>query len=190
MWAQFLAGVGWALGQASGSRDAGQAVLAALVLYLSALILVRLGDKRFLGRNSTFDTLLAIILGSTISRGINGAAVWPTLAGTLVLVGLHYVLARLAYQHPRFASLIKGAPRTLMARGEICEGTMRGSNMGRDDLLSAARLVLRQTDLEGVDTAVLEHSGAISMIPGARAPRVIEVRVAEGVQVVRIQLEG
>ena len=59
-------GVRWALGVDVETKQlaVGQMALRALVIFVVGLVMVRLGDKRFLGRSTAFDALLAIILGS------------------------------------------------------------------------------------------------------------------------------
>jgi uncharacterized membrane protein YcaP (DUF421 family) len=57
-----------------------QVSLRALIMFIAALIIVRLGSKRFLARKTAFDFILAFMLGSMLSRAINGSAeLLPTL---------------------------------------------------------------------------------------------------------------
>lgn len=61
--------------------------LRAFVMYLGTLILVRLGKKRFMGQNSAFDVVLLFILGSVLSRGVDGTApMWGSFMAGLALV--------------------------------------------------------------------------------------------------------
>lgn len=50
-----------------------QMSLRAVVVYIAGLAMVRIGEKRFLGKSSAFDVLLSIIIGSVLSRAINGS---------------------------------------------------------------------------------------------------------------------
>src|SRR3954466_8183222 len=69
----------------------------AMVVFVAGLIIVRAADRRFLGRNAGFDVLLAVVLGSVLSRGINGQAnFFPTLGASVLLVILHRVVSMLA----------------------------------------------------------------------------------------------
>src|ERR687883_587905 len=69
-----------------------------VIVFVFAVILARLGDRRFLGHSAGFDIMVAIILGSVLSRGINGqAAFFPTLGVSALLVLIHHVMAKLAY---------------------------------------------------------------------------------------------
>src|SRR5882757_9766163 len=64
-----------------------------VVVFIWGVVIVRLGDRRLLGKNAGFDVLLVVVLGSVLSRGINGqAAFGPTLGVSALLVLLHHLL--------------------------------------------------------------------------------------------------
>ena len=63
----------------------GQIILRALIVFIGSLIIVRLGAKRFLGRKTIFDFILAFILGSMLSRAINGSS--PFFSNTRCGIG-------------------------------------------------------------------------------------------------------
>ena len=73
----------------------GQMICRASIIYIAGLTMVRIaGDQRFAGKHSTFDIILSIILGSTLSRTINGAApFWVTIGAGFVLVSIHRLVA-------------------------------------------------------------------------------------------------
>src|SRR5690606_2054685 len=49
-----------------------QMALRALLIYVAAILLVKAGEKRFMGKNTAFDMILGIILGSVLSRAVTG----------------------------------------------------------------------------------------------------------------------
>ncbi|MCL4302560.1 MAG: DUF421 domain-containing protein [Anaerolineae bacterium] len=164
--------------------------LRALIVYIAALVMVRLGEKRFLGKNTAFDVILGIILGSVVSRAINGSAgFWSTLGAGFVLVGLHWLFAVLAFHSDWFGTLIKGRTRLLVKNGEIRWTAMRKSNISQNDLLGALRSEARTSSPDEVKEAHLERSGNISVIRANQEPKILEVTVREGVQTIRIQIE-
>jgi uncharacterized membrane protein YcaP (DUF421 family) len=178
-------------GDSSFDLSAWQMGLRAVLVYLFAIFVVRVGSKRFMGRNSAFDLLLGIMLGSVLSRGITGQA--PLLGSMVaggVLLLMHWLLGALACNLPGFGTLIKGRPRILVREGQVDEAAMTRSHIGRHDLQEALRTQGRCDDLEEVDLATLERNGNISIIPKKQPPRIVEVRVEEGVQTVRIELDG
>lgn len=157
-------------------------------VYLIALVLVRLGEKRLLGKNTAFD-VVGIILGSVLSRAINGSAsLLPTIAAGLVLVGMHWLLAVLSVRSNRLSTLAKGRSSVLIADGKIDWAVMHKNHIGRRDLESAMRSEIHSSSLEDVKEARIERGGDISIVKAAR-PKILEVSVADGVQTVRIQID-
>ncbi len=150
---------------------------------------MRLGEKRFLGKSTAFDVLLGIILGSVVSRAINGsAAFFPTLLSGFILVALHWLFAIIAFRSDRFGNLLKGHARTLIHDGEIQWDAMHESHISHDDLLGALRTNGNTEDPEEVAAARIERSGAISDIKGKHPPRILDVAVRDGVQTIRIEI--
>lgn len=168
-----------------------QMALRALVIYITAILLVRLGQKRFMGKNTAFDVILGIILGSVLSRAITGNAPFvPTVVSGAVLVALHWLFSVVSFYWRPFGSVVKGRERLLVKDGEIQWRNMRRSHIGKHDLEMAIRNTGRAARFEDVAEAHFERSGNISIVPREREKklRVIDVAVREGVQNVRIEL--
>jgi uncharacterized membrane protein YcaP (DUF421 family) len=166
-----------------------QMALRTIIIYAFTLAIVRLGSKRFLSKASAFDFIVGIMLGSVMSRAINGSApFFPTLVGGVVLIGMHWLLAMLAYYIDWFGPFVKGHPVLLIKDGQIQEQGMRRGGLSTHDLTQAIRLDTNQTDPSKIKLAYLERDGSISVIPFKHEPRVLDVSVADGVQTVRIEL--
>lgn len=54
-----------------------QMALRTVLIYTATLAIVRVGSKRFLSRATAFDAIVAIMLGSIMSRAINGSTSCP-----------------------------------------------------------------------------------------------------------------
>ena len=64
--------------------DVMQMVLRACMAFFFTLLVIKGGKRRFMSKASAFDVVMVIILGSVISRAVNGSApVLPTLAATM-----------------------------------------------------------------------------------------------------------
>jgi uncharacterized membrane protein YcaP (DUF421 family) len=160
-----------------------------IVVYAFTLAIVRLGSKRFLSQATAFDVIVAIMLGSIMSRAINGSAPFvPTLFGGLALVGLHWLLAVLAFRIDWFGSVVKGDPVLLVKDGRIQEDGMRRTSLSSRDLNEALRQQGKPPDPSKVRLAYLERNGGISVVPSKDQPRILDVSVEDGVQTVRIEL--
>lgn len=178
------------LGAGVDDPSALQIAARTVLVYLAAVVLVRVGEKRFIGKNTAFDLILGIMFGSVLSRGINSSGdLAAALAAGVSLVGLHWLFAVVSFHSNRIGTLLKGNTRKLIDDGAVQWDQMQRSHISRDDLLGALRFNGNVDDPEKVQTAYLERSGDISVMKRETEPRVIEVTVEEGVQTVRIQLQ-
>ena len=187
MWEQLQALLG--LGRDGGDLTALQMVLRTVVIYSFTLAIVRLGSKRFLSQATAFDTVIGIMLGSVMSRAIDGSApLFLTLLAGTALVGVHWLMATLALRLDWFGTLVKGNAILLIEDGEIQPEGMRRARLSEHDLKQALRMQNDHTDPSKIKTAYLERSGKISVIPRSQEPRVLDVSVKDGVQTVRVEL--
>ena len=165
-----------------------QMALRTVLIYSATLAIVRVGSKRFLSQATAFDAIVAIMLGSIMSRASNGSAPFlPTLATGIILVGLlHWLIAAIAYSSDWFGTLVKGNPVLLIKAGDVQEKGLRLTSVSAKDLEEALRIESHVTDPARVQLSYLERNGGISVIPSKPEPRALEVSVEDGVQTVRI----
>lgn len=154
----------WALGLNAQQPNIWQMGLRAAIIYVAALMMVRIvGDRRFIGKYAAFDVILAIILGSTLSRGINGtSAFFQTIFAGFILVIMHSLFSTIASHHTKFENTIKGKKRVLIKNGQLCSKTMQASHVTKEDLASTLRLQGQVDRLDRVEWAYLERNGDIS----------------------------
>ena len=166
-----------------------QMALRAILIYAFTLLIVRLGSRRFLGKGSAFDIIIGIMIGSVMSRAINGSApLFPTLFAGATLIAMHWALAALAFHTSWFGRFAKGEPLLLIRDGTVQREAMRRAKLSEKDLAEALRLEASQTDPSDVRLAYLERDGTISVVTRRREPRVLDVSVRDGVQTVRIEV--
>lgn len=165
--------------------------LRALVIYIIAILLVKLGEKRFMGKSTAFDMMLGIILGSVLSRAITGnAPFFPIIGAGVVLVGIHALFAVASYHSDWIGRITKGNARVLIKDGEIQWDNMRKSHISKKDLEMALYTNGKVIDSSQVKVARFERSGDISVIPREKQKKVTvtEITVRDGVQTVRLEL--
>jgi uncharacterized membrane protein YcaP (DUF421 family) len=175
------------------SWDMLQTVLRTLLIYVITLALVRIGSKRLLGKHSAFDAVVGIMLGSIMSRSVNGSApLLITILAGVVLLGVHWLFALLAYRTKWFGPIIKGKRILLIKDGKPQRHGMREANFTTHDLREAMRRQTSHTEPARFRRAYLERDGEISFIPyrhEKREPRVCMISVEKGVQTVRIEID-
>lgn len=178
------------LGPDGEALTAGQMAVRAVVTFAVTVVIIRLGDKRLFGKASAFDFIVSIMIGSIMSRAITGSApLVPTWIAGAVLIGLHWLLASLAYRFDWIGPLVKGEPRQLVEDGRPRLDDMRESGITRKELEQTLRSAGEEPDLSTIQSAYLERDGTISIIPYSKGPKILDVSVADGVQTVRIALE-
>jgi len=186
LWEQFQALFG--LGAYAENAGAVSIALRVVLVYAAALVLVRLGNKRFLSEATAFDVIVAIMLGSIMSRALDGSSPFgPTVLVAAVLIGLHWLFSVLAYHTSWFGTLVKGEPVLLIRDGEMQRPGMRRGSITEADLTQALRLQTNQSDPGKVKRAYLERNGQISVVPYPQEPRAVTVAVEDGVQTVKIE---
>jgi uncharacterized membrane protein YcaP (DUF421 family) len=186
-WAQVRAAL--ALGMDVGDVGAVPMALRTIVVYGISLAIVRLGNKRFLSDASAFDVIVGIMLGSIMSRAINGSApLLPTVVAGVVLVGLHWLFATLAFRTDWFGSIVKGDPVLLVKDGDLQWDGMRRGKVSPRDLEQALRMQGEPADIAKIQLAYLERNGQVSIVTRKEGPRTTLVPVEDGVQTVRIEL--
>ena len=137
-----------------------------VIVFAVTLLMVRVANKRFLSNMSAFDAILGFMLASVLARAINGsAAFFGTLGAGFVLVFLHRLLGTLAFHSKKLEDLVKGHTNVLVRNGEPDTKAMRAHKITQADLLEEMRLHGNIEELKKVQTAVLERSGEISIVP-------------------------
>lgn len=163
--------------------------LRTLIIYVLTLAIVRLASRRFMARASAFDLIVAIMLGSIMSRAINGSApVLPTLLGGGVLLGMHWLFAVIAFHTDWLGPIVKGDRILLIEDGAVQRQGLRRAHLTSEDLAEALRLRTGHADPSKIERAYMERDGQVSVVSREHEPRVLDVRVAQGVQTVRIEL--
>ena len=153
------------LGRDAAALTFTQISLRGVIVFVSALAIVRCGDRRFLSQKTAFDAVLGFILASMLARAVNGtAAFFPTLGGGFVLVMLHRALASWSRRSHPFGLLIKGRSDVIVRDGKLDETLARHNRLSEHDLLEDFRLNGNVRDMREVALAVFERNGHVSVV--------------------------
>ncbi|HVE05803.1 MAG TPA: YetF domain-containing protein [Paraburkholderia sp.] len=142
-----------------------QMTLRAVVVFVVALVLIRISGRRSFGNRSPFDYVIAILLGATLSRAIVGASPFAaTVAASFAMVVMHRALAWLCIRSPRLERLVVGDERVVFSHGQFNEREMHAALLTRTDVYESVRQATGACDLKDVDAAILERNGQVSVI--------------------------
>ncbi|GAA5038124.1 uncharacterized membrane protein YcaP (DUF421 family) [Thermocatellispora tengchongensis] len=143
------------------------AVLRAAAIYVALLVIFRVSGKRTLAQVTTFDFVLLLIISEATQQALLGEdfSVTMALLVILTLVGLDRLADFLGWRFPRVGKVIDGTPVVLIERGRLLEDRMRQHHLDIDLVLQEARTNQGIRSADEIDYAILERSGAISVIP-------------------------
>jgi uncharacterized membrane protein YcaP (DUF421 family) len=188
---QIWFGLQWLFGAGQEAKDvdAVQVCFRAVLIYFFGWAILRIGGNRFLGQETAFDIVLGFVLGSVLSRAINGSStLLLALVSSALLVGVHHLLTWATFKSRRLSQIFSGRPATLILNGEVLQEAMRRHQYSDEDLSETLRLNGRVDDPRKVQEARFERNGKISVVKKEGEPRIVEVRVEQGVQIVRIEI--
>lgn len=141
-----------------------QESIRAVIIFFYGFVLIRFLGRRAFGKQSTLDILLAIVIGSNLSRAITGNAPFiQTIIATAVIFVLYWVIEHLAARSGSLGFLFKGRPIELMRNGRLRKTAMVLTGTSQADIEEAAR-ESGKANLNEISAAVLERSGKISTL--------------------------
>lgn len=142
-------------------------VLRAAAIYLFLMIVFRISGRRALAEMTGFDMVLLLIIGESVSQGLIGDDFSVTTALILVatLVLIEQGMAVLKEKVPAAARWLDDVPLIVVQDGKPLPKRMRMAQVDEQDVLEAARSAHGLEKMRQVKYAVVERSGAISIVP-------------------------
>ena len=141
-------------------------IVRSAIVYAFLIVLLRITGKRQIGQLAPFDLVILLVLSNTVQNSMNAGD--NSLIGGLIsaatLVGVNYLVGLATYNSKKLEAIIEGRPQVLIHNGKLYTDVMESAHLTHHELHAA----LRQAgcgSVEDVRSAVLENSGAISVIP-------------------------
>jgi uncharacterized membrane protein YcaP (DUF421 family) len=141
-------------------------VLRAAVAYIFILFLMRVVGRRELSTMAPSDLILLVVMGDLIQNGVTQSdySITGVVLATSTFGLLAVLTSYLVFRSRRAKSIIEGEPVILVQNGEAIDRNLKGERLTLDDVMEEARM--QQVDsLDQIKWAVLESSGAISVVP-------------------------
>lgn len=149
-------------------------------IYLFLLILFRVLGKRSLSQLSAFHFILFLIISEAVQNALvdDDRSVVMGLTVILTFLLLDLGLSILKKKYTAFEKLAEGVPLLLVERGNMIEENMARARITYSDILLIARESQGLERMDQIKYAVLETSGAISIIPkGADMESLLDSRI-------------
>lgn len=136
-----------------------------IIVFFIALILIRISGRRSFGARTSFDNIIAILLGAVLSRTVVGASPFiPVVCSCLCIVLLHRLVGWFIAGSPRLARIIEGNKLLLYEKGEFIQPNMSRALVCREDILQGVRGSALTEDLGKIERIYMERNGRITTI--------------------------
>lgn len=156
------------IGRSGEDISFAQMLARAVVVLVVGFALVRFSTPRIFSKATPIDIVLAVVIGSNLSRTLTGNAPFlPVIAATVALVVLHAVITHLAVRWRPLGTFIKGEACVLARDGDLDWHQLHRCAVGERDLLAAVRSA-GGTEISQIKLATVERGGDIEVV--LRAP--------------------
>ena len=152
-------------------------VIRSLIVYFVLWGLLRASGRRTLGKLTSFDFVLLLVIGGATQRALLGQDYSVTNAllviATLVLTDV--ALSLLQRDFPPLSRIFNGEPMIVVEEGRPLTRRMKLARVTADQVLESARRAHGLERMEQIKYAVFEANGDISIIPYPSGRPVVQV---------------
>lgn len=140
-------------------------ILTTLGIYITLIVLTRLGGLRSFSKMSSFDFAITVAIGSVIASTIltKNPPLFQAMIALGVLYALQLTVASLRGRSKMLSNLVDNQPMLLMNGTTYLEDNMRKARVTHDDLRAKLREA-NVTQLSQVKAVVMEATGDVSVL--------------------------
>jgi uncharacterized membrane protein YcaP (DUF421 family) len=136
-----------------------------VVVFIIALILLRISGRRSFSLRSPLDNIITIILGAVLSRAIVGASpFFPVIAGSTVLVLIHRLIAYGVVHSTGFSRLISGEKIVLFKQGDFIQQNLDKALVCTEEILQEVRKTAQTENLDKIEKIYMEKNGEVNTV--------------------------
>lgn len=136
-----------------------------IVIFIIALILIRISGRRSFGQSTPADNIISILLGAILSRAVTGVSPFiPVIAVCFVIVILHRLFLLLMVRNPKFQDKCEGKKILLFEKNNFVESNLNRALVSKEDVLQSLRRSTFSDDLDSIDKIYMERNGKISIL--------------------------
>lgn len=136
-----------------------------IVIFLLALILMRISGRRSFGMGSPIDNIIVILLGAILSRAVVGASPSIAVMATCTaIVLLHRFFSWCKMKSNYFNRLVEGNKIIIFENGQFIQHNMDRALLRKEDVMQELRKTALTDDLDYVENIFIERSGEISIV--------------------------
>ncbi len=142
-------------------------VVRAVVVYLFLVFILGVAGKRTLHDVTTFDIVLLLVISEATQQALLGEDFSVTAAVLVIatLVALEVIMSFAGNRWRIVDHVLDSRPEVIVEEGQVLKDRLKRHRMEEADILEAAREMQGLQRLSDVKFAVLERSGAITIVP-------------------------
>lgn len=135
------------------------------VMFLIALILIRVSGMRPFGKGNGVDTIITFLIGAILSRGIVGATpFFSTVISVIVILVIHKIMTKLSLFDNEIEKVVKGESYLLYSQDRFIPGNMKKANVSIKDIYEELRIQTNSSTLDKISEIYMERTGGLSFI--------------------------
>jgi uncharacterized membrane protein YcaP (DUF421 family) len=136
-----------------------------VVVFIIALILIRISGRRSFGLRTPLDNIITIVLGAVLSRAIVGASGFlPVIASCTALVLIHRLFAYGMVHHPAFSKLVSGEKILLFKDGDFVKQHMDKALICEEEIRQEVRKSALTENLDRIEKIYMERNGEVNSV--------------------------
>ncbi len=136
-----------------------------VVVFIIALVLIRISGRRSFGLHSPLDNIITIVLGAVLSRAIVGASGFlAVIASSTILVLTHRLFAYGMVHHPAFSRLVSGEKILLFKDGEFVKKNMDKALICEEETVQEVRRSALTENLDRIEKIYMEKNGEVNSV--------------------------
>lgn len=145
-------------------------IVVGVAAYAGLVVLLRASGNRTLSKMNSFDLVVTVAFGSTLSTILvnKSVSLAEGLAALALLVVLQLVITWLSVRSSFVSRIVKTAPTVLLREGQLRHEALKRVRVTSDEVIGAVRRH-GYGSLHDIDLVVLETDGSLSVIASDQA---------------------
>ncbi|MES2275208.1 MAG: YetF domain-containing protein [Bacteroidota bacterium] len=136
-----------------------------VVVFIIALILIRLSGRRSFGLRTPLDNIIAVLLGAIMSRAVVGASDFvPVIICCFVIVLMHRLFGWFIATGKQFGRVVEGDKILLFENGHFIADNLKKALVCQEDVMQGVRKSALTEDMSKIKKVYMERNGDISAI--------------------------
>lgn len=150
--------------------DIARVAIVGVLAYAGLVVLLRVSGNRTLSKMNSFDLVVTVAFGSTLSTILinKDVSLLEGLAALALLVLLQLVITWCSVRSSFVSRIIKTEPTVVVRDGQLLREALKRVRITEDEILAAVRQ-RGHGSIDAIDAVVLETDGSLSVIPADNA---------------------